>query len=688
MYLASSLRVVSDAERGWVMSFKEFFDCLCPKGRKRNYPSGGKIRYIAALLNSAGGFTEFDEDAITEDMVKNWLHKGSKGYLQKFRNSRVVEVDDRFDETAFILRLKHFPIASWQEVQTDFLLFSNPNMLDLHTTNETEFYQSLAKQMHSILGTVPMPRWEVSSSSPPSPGELEQEDAVHKTEAVFFTPSQVVWNGQYVAREQIASDLHEHLINHRLVALWGLAGLGKSEISKRYYLDHAKDYDHHVFLTWSKEDGNISAWQELFSNALATPISTKNEASFNDHYQQALVEYRQLKGSKLLVIDALPIDFEDEVIKELASLNADILLSSRRMIDQYFKPYALEPMNQNEAVELFCIYAQLINTDLSEKERRALDAIITIAGRHPLTIELIARVQKREHLSLVSTLAKIEQLGFDISRSLIKTAWGDTEQATLAEHLVKLLSLYEIEPGSSLADILSIFAVFPALPLSLNELGNWLDWTDEMLAEVSILEDLALLKWQNKSEAYAMHQVLAEAVRHSYPIDWGEGKLGLQLHKGLWRAIQEERAKGSLLTRHQRDYLESLLKRSPVNSQIAARLAAQAGSLAHFQADYVTAIKFYSKAVDFFAELGESALDQVEYTEKLAYVYFDQGKIAEAELFLTRVLKIRLHELGAKHPQTAQTYADLAAVYDLQENYAKALEYSEQANAIRMKEEA
>ena len=83
--------------------------------------------------------------------------------------------------------------------------------------------------------------------------------------------------------------------------------------------------------------------------------------------------------------------------------------------------------------------------------------------------------------------------------------------------------------------------------------------------------------------------------------------------------------------------------------------------------------------------LGPEHPDTAETYNNLAIVYYNMGDCAQALAFYQKALDIREKKLGLEHPDTATTYNNLAGVYFEKGNYALALTLIEKALNIAEK---
>jgi hypothetical protein len=78
-------------------------------------------------------------------------------------------------------------------------------------------------------------------------------------------------------------------------------------------------------------------------------------------------------------------------------------------------------------------------------DAEALEALIRLAGRHTLTVELLARTAANADLSLRELLEKLSGAGFNLNAVIpetVTTAWHDEPaQKLFFEHLLKVFEI-------------------------------------------------------------------------------------------------------------------------------------------------------------------------------------------------------------------------------------------------------
>jgi len=119
----------------------------------------------------------------------------------------------------------------------------------------------------------------------------------------------------------------------------------------------------------------------------------------------------------------------------------------------------------------------------------------------------------------------------------------------------------------------------------------------------------------------------------------------------------------------------------------AAQLLNKAGNYLYEHAQYTEAEPFYRRALAIHEkQLGADHPDTANSLNNLALLYQSQGNYQQAEPLYQRALAIYEKQLGADHPDTATSLNNLAAFYRSQGNYQQAEPLYQRALAIYEKQ--
>ncbi|XP_064623182.1 uncharacterized protein LOC135485263 [Lineus longissimus] len=149
---------------------------------------------------------------------------------------------------------------------------------------------------------------------------------------------------------------------------------------------------------------------------------------------------------------------------------------------------------------------------------------------------------------------------------------------------------------------------------------------------------------------------------------------------------------GEILSEQQGDYLKGLewyrLAKTKLrphgNSRRLAEIYQHIGWYYYVHGPGSKAVKNHLKSYMMLLALGlEDDLQTARVMNCLGIAYVAMGNAKEAEQYHTRGLAIRLHHLGEKHLTIAMHYNNIGLMYDLKEDYEKALYYFEKGYQLK-----
>lgn len=301
------------------------------------------------------------------------------------------------------------------------------------------------------------------------------------------------------------SDLLEQA-GHGITSIYGMGGIGKSTLVRKYAADHSADWD---AILWLYDHGNLAQAIADDTQVQVNTVHRLKEESTEEYLQRKIQVLSSIAAEQriLLVID----NFELERLEQLdlfRRIGWTILLISReRMPDGMFPAIQVEELNEDALVLLFRYYS---HCDLEEEQdRTAFRTIISCINGHTLLTELIARQIAKSYLDIQAAEAMVAGIGLaDLPEEKIEyvhdqSAWHGT--------LLKILDrLVEIDRFSEqdrvCMKLLSLFyapGIDAGLYKSLAEMDS-LDFVNE-------LETSGWVKTENRN--LYLHPMMREYIR-------------------------------------------------------------------------------------------------------------------------------------------------------------------------------
>ncbi|KAF4629991.1 hypothetical protein G7Y89_g8153 [Cudoniella acicularis] len=440
---------------------------------------------------------------------------------------------------------------------------------------------------------------------------------------------------QFVARENELSKMHELLYSHSnrtCVVLYGLGGIGKTQLAIEYIRRHKEKYTAIFWLNTNDQDSLKLSFRD---------VAQQGSIIITTRYS------RVSQGRRVYVQKLLDVKEGLEILSNTSGR----------------KDIAEDP----GAVELV-------------KELDGLPLALSTAGAHlehvSITLSDYLRLYKTLWLKLQTTSPQLESYE---DRSLY-TTWQITfdriqQQNPASASLLKLWAYFDRQD------------IWFELLRHANSLGD--GWIQELtkdelnfnkavalLCSFGLVDPDRALQQQFGSGGYSVHSCV-----HSWTVfvlnkEWDEFFAQLALtcvaleipkrdERNSW-VLQQRLLQHAI--RHEQFILEGKVDPKGIEWALDSlgHLWFDQGKLAEAQAMYTRALQGYEEA------LGPKHTSTLSAVGNLGNLYKDQGKLAEAQAMYTRALQGYEEALGPKHTSTLDTVNNLGNLYKDQGKLAEA----------------
>lgn len=289
--------------------------------------------------------------------------------------------------------------------------------------------------------------------------------------------------------------LHTMLEENSQVFLYGIAGIGKSELSKAYAKQYRKYYTNILYLEY---DGNLkqSVIDMDFTDDLMTDT---DEERFKKHNRFL----RSLRNDTLLIIDNFNTTAaQDGFLSVMLKYRCRILFTTRSKFDGRC---IMELKEISDKADLF----QLVSTFYSEAERfrNIVEKIIETVHGHTFAVELAAKLLENGILPPDKLLEKLREEKTTLENtdkiSVIKD--GQSSKATYYKHIHTLFSLYTLSEKH--LDIMRNMCFLPLSGISARIFAGWLKQTD--LNSINDLTETGFVQ-SNAGHTIFLHPLVQE----------------------------------------------------------------------------------------------------------------------------------------------------------------------------------
>ena len=493
-----------------------------------------------------------------------------------------------------------------------------------------------------------------------------------------------------IGREETLATIFTLLEGEKGLALVsGLGGIGKTAVMQWVCND-------------IKEKGNYVAWIDCGSSLKEDLLLLGDAFGIHDEepdtaYKKILSAVKtQLDGALYLFMDNLARRPDDDELRDLNSLNAHIMVTSRQK-NSAFPTVDLEVLEPEEALTMFFKY---YNGDTDRRYERAARDIVTSVGSHTLLVELLAKAAAKAGGTLEDFAKDLEEKGvFDVFKRKLPAAHERNESRTIEDCVIKLYEISRLSKEQK--RIMKLFIIFTPEKEIYWKAAEWagldLDAVDELV-------ESAWIGRNGLENNYTIHQIIKDSLTRQLK---NSGEV-LRIEEEYNNLLEEVINTDSYMPGHL-EYTkvrERLILAEDIADHLAERTAGmltmgvipeqeegllvKTSALYHNmagvyedQGDYEKSLEYYVKALAIRERvLGPEHPYTATTYNNMAGVYYAKGEYEKALEYYVKALAIRERVLGPEHPSTATTYNNMAGVFRARGDYEKALEYYEKALTV------
>ena len=250
------------------------------------------------------------------------------------------------------------------------------------------------------------------------------------------------------------------------VFLYGIAGIGKSELAKAYAKQYKKYYTNILYVEYAG-DLHQAVTDMDFTDDLP---EDGEEERFRKHNRFL----RSLKDDTLLIIDNFNVTAtQDSFLPVVLKYRCRILFTTRSKFDGHC---ILQLKEIRDPASLFQLAAAFYSE--AEVHQTLVEEIIEIVHRHTFAVELAAKLLKNGILPPEHLLEKLreEKASLENEDKISAIKDGQNSKATYYNHIHTLFSLYSISVEQQ--EIMRNLCFLPPAGISARIFADWLGLTD------------------------------------------------------------------------------------------------------------------------------------------------------------------------------------------------------------------
>ena len=270
----------------------------------------------------------------------------------------------------------------------------------------------------------------------------------------------------FLGREEELDELHTMLEENSKAFLYGIAGIGKSELAKAYAKQYKKYYTNILYVEYAG-DLHQAVTDMDFTDDLP---EDGEEERFRKHNRFL----RSLKDDTLLIIDNFNVTAtQDSFLPVVLKYRCRILFTTRSKFDGHC---ILQLKEIRNPASLFQLAAAFYSE--AEVHQTLVEEIIEIVHRHTFAVELAAKLLENGILPPEHLLEKLreEKASLENEDKISAIKDGQNSKATYYNHIHTLFSLYSISVEQQ--EIMRNLCFLPPAGISARIFADWLGLTD------------------------------------------------------------------------------------------------------------------------------------------------------------------------------------------------------------------
>lgn len=484
----------------------------------------------------------------------------------------------------------------------------------------------------------------------------------------------------FTGRETELQELRQRIGEGRKsILVSGMGGIGKTQICRKLFEEYLNKHatggnESFRHIGYIKYDGDMgSSLQNCLKFKQQDSPEQNQEAAWRE------LEYLASDGKLLLFVDNVDKSvIADSGLQRLKDIPAAIILTSRQVsFGNEFEPYRIGFLDIEQCIEIYeKIRFEGSARKIGQEEKQDLEYVIeNLAGRHTITVELLAHLAYTKRWAVKRLRDELEGKGFRL------TFHKDGELVNIQESYEMLYDLSMLTEAEQ--NILEAFSAFPYIPLAVETCNELLLADAGICEEDDILMGLYQKGWLQLDvdrESYALHPVFAQFI-------YEKCKPIMEKHVRLLDAFQER------LKMQESDFVLKGRQYIPFARNILEKMEMEgsgkqfefiktfAGLMLHI-GQYREAATLFNKLIEISGERGEDLSDMAGIYHSLACAYWFLGENEKAKKLFDNSLKIYETKSGDEQESIVSIYSNLAGLYVDERDYEKAEELYEKSLRI------
>ena len=345
----------------------------------------------------------------------------------------------------------------------------------------------------------------------------------------------------FLGRDNTIEEIYNHFKGgERILFLYGIGGIGKTQIAKQFVKKHRDEYDTVVFATYNGSIRDTVISNTAFSLEPEMQPFTMSDGTIESDqafFERKLEKIKKITNRRtLIVIDNFDV-VDDKDLENLAVADYNLLITTRCDYSRFYPTVKIDSIASTESlIELFM--QNYGGYDVCEDDPKLLE-LIELVNRHTYTIELLAQHMENSGQTPAEMIETLKNEG--ISSLTEEILSSDMQKNTAYENLLKMFKLFTLTNEEKM--VLLYLSFMPIDGINVRCFREW-----AQLESCKIIKELENKSWLIKNtEGIALHPVIRDVIKHEIPAalqNCGEflNRFTLTIEdKKMWGAKKEDK---------------------------------------------------------------------------------------------------------------------------------------------------
>lgn len=324
----------------------------------------------------------------------------------------------------------------------------------------------------------------------------------------LISTASVIPKKVFCGRDDVLKEIDSRFKSgERVIFLYGIGGIGKTQIVKQYVQQYSKDYDTVVYATYKNSlievvtgDAPFTLEPEM-SRFILSDGSYESDADF---FARKMEKIKSISDERtLIVIDNFDVE-SDEGLCTLTDGKYHLIVTTRCDYSRFYPTIRIEAIDSMKALRE--IFIRNYDGYEVEEDDPRLDELICLVNKHTYTVELLALHMENSGQTIEEMISALKNEGILSLNEEVQSA--DMKKHIAYENLLKMFRLFTLNDEEK-----QILLYLSFMPIDGVNVRNFREWAD--IDSCKIIKELENKSWLVKNtEGIALHPIIRDVVKY------------------------------------------------------------------------------------------------------------------------------------------------------------------------------